>query len=46
MLCAYLALKGSRLLRTVQGPCHPFELLCAVLAGLNVGLEDTLSYTL
>lgn len=42
----YLHLVGVRLLGAVQSPRHPLQLLCAVLAGLDMGLDHTLSYTL
>lgn len=42
----YLHLVGVCLLRAVQSPRHPLQLLCAVLAGLDMRLDHTLGYTL
>lgn len=42
----YLHLVGVCLLRAVQSPRHPLQLLCAVLAGLHMRLDHTLDYTL
>lgn len=45
-LHVYLHLVGVCLLRAVQSPRHPLQLLRAVLAGLHVRLDHTLGYTL
>lgn len=42
----YLGLVCTCLFWTIQGPCHSFQLLCTVLACLNMGLHHTLGYTL
>lgn len=44
-LHVYLHLKGVCLLRAVQSPRHPLQLLRAVLAGLDMRLDHALGYT-
>ena len=42
IISKYLCLIGARLLLAVHRPRQPLQLLCTVLAGLNVGLHHTL----